>query len=109
MITKIVFDAPIPIFKIETFINNVSFEIREETKDIILEYFETPIDIRTNENNEIIELSLFDKWSTNEANLLGLSYALLANTDNTIIAYDIIGTKYPYTKESLEEFLEGAE
>ncbi|MFH0733646.1 MAG: hypothetical protein V1773_03620 [bacterium] len=106
MITKVVFSTPVPISKIETFINNVFYDIREETKDIILDYFETPIDIRTNSNDQINELSLFDKWSTGETNLLGLAYALLADTDNTIVAYDTIGTKYPFTKESLAEFLE---
>ena len=106
MITKIVFDSPIPIYKIETFINDVSFETREETKDIILDYFESAIDIRTNDNNDITELSLFDKWSTDEANLLGLAYALLTDTDNSITAYDTIGTQYPFNKDSLEEFLE---
>ncbi len=106
MIKSVKFNIPISIKKIESFLNNPSYEIREETKTIVLDYFETALDLKINQNSEIEEVYCYDEFLCNEENLLGFAYAILPEESNFIIAYDSIGTEYRYDKKALEEFLD---
>ncbi len=106
MIKSVKFNTPISIKIIESFLNNPSYEIREETNTIILDYFDTALDIKINQNSEIEEVYCYDEFLCNEENLLGFAYAILPEEGNYIIAHDSLGTEYKYNKKSLEEYLE---
>lgn len=106
MINLVKFNIPIPIKVIESFLNNPSYEIREETNTVVLDYFETALDIKINQNSEIEEVYCYDEFLCNEENLLGFAYAILPEDGNYVTAFDSLGTEYKYDKKSLEEFLE---
>jgi hypothetical protein len=106
MINLVKFKIPIPIKVIESFLNNPSYEIREETNTVVLDYFETALDIKINQNSEIEEVYCYDEFLCNEENLLGFAYAILPEDGNYVTAFDSLGTEYKYDKKSLEEFLE---
>jgi hypothetical protein len=106
MIKSVKFNNPIPIKIIESFLNNPSYEIREETKTLVLDYFDTALDIKINQNSEIEEVFCYDEFLCSEENLLGFAYAILPEEGNYITAYDSLGTEYKYDKKSLEEYLD---
>lgn len=107
MINRIIFENPIPIKKIYSIIDNPIFDIREETNDKILDYFDNAIDIKLNTDEEITEVKLFELFNNSEANLLGLVYALLEEEDeSTVSAIDSSGLNYSFNKESLFDYLE---
>ncbi len=106
MIKSVKFDKPIPIKNIEVFLNHPSYEIREETNTLVLDYFETALDLKINQNSEIEEVFCYDEFLCSEENLLGFAYAILPEEGNFIVAYDTLGTEYKYNKQSLEEYLD---
>ncbi len=107
MINRIIFENPIPIKKIYSIIDNPIFDIREDTNDKILDYFDTAIDLKFNMHDEITEVKLFEVFSNSETNLLGFVYALLEEDDeSTVSAIDSSGLNYSFNKNSLFDYLE---
>lgn len=108
MIKRIIFENPIPIKKIYSIIDNPIFDIREETNDKVLDYFDTPIDLILNNEEDVIEVKLHEVFNHSEENLLGFVYALLdeENDESKVSAIDSSGLIYSFDKNSLFDYLD---